>query len=50
MALLAAQITAGSTVAADFFAALEELRRLLASSGAPRKLRARLVYGADAAW
>jgi predicted AAA+ superfamily ATPase len=48
-ALLAAEIKAGSTIAADFFASLEELRRLLASSGAPRKLRARLVYGGDAA-
>ena len=49
MALLAAEIKAGSTIAADFFASLEELRRLLASSGALRKLRARLVYGGDAA-
>jgi predicted AAA+ superfamily ATPase len=48
-ALLAAEVKAGRTIAADFFASLDELRRLLASSGARRRVRTRLVYGGDAA-
>jgi predicted AAA+ superfamily ATPase len=49
MTLLAAEIKAGRTVAADFFASLDALRRMLASSGTPRTLRARLVYGGEGA-
>ncbi|HLA77469.1 MAG TPA: ATP-binding protein [Vicinamibacteria bacterium] len=48
-ALLAAEIKAGRTIASDFFASLDELRRLLGASGAWRGVRARLVYGGDAA-
>jgi predicted AAA+ superfamily ATPase len=47
--LLAAEIKAGRTIAADFFASLEELRSLLAVSRPPRSVRARLVYGGDTA-
>jgi hypothetical protein len=47
--LLAAEIKAGRTIAADFFASLEELQSLLAVSRQPRNVRARLVYGGDAA-
>ena len=46
---LAAEVKSGRTIASDFFAALEELRGLLASSQPPRSLRARLVYGGEAA-
>jgi predicted AAA+ superfamily ATPase len=46
--LVASEIKAGRTIAADFFASLEELRRLVTRSQAPRPLRARLVYGGDA--
>ena len=48
-ALLAAEIKAGRTIAGDFFASLDELRRLLGSSGVRRRVRTRLVYGGDAA-
>jgi len=47
--LLAAELKAGRTIAADFFASLEELQSLLAVSRPPRNVRARLVYGGDAA-
>jgi predicted AAA+ superfamily ATPase len=47
--LLAAEIKAGRTIAADFFASLDELQSLLAGSRPPRNVRARLVYGGDAA-
>jgi hypothetical protein len=47
--LLTAEVKAGATVAADFFASLNEFRRLLAASAGQRSVRARLVYGGDAA-
>jgi uncharacterized protein len=47
--LLAAEVKAGRTVAADFFSSLEELRSLLAASPSPRGVRTRLVYGGDTA-
>lgn len=48
-ALLAAEVKAGRTIAADFFRSLEELGDLVSASGTSRRLRARLVYGGDAA-
>jgi hypothetical protein len=45
--ILAAEIKAGRTIAADFFESLEELRSLLALARPPRNVRARLVYGGD---
>ena len=45
--LLAAEVKAGRTIAADFLRSLDELRRLLAASRPPRNARARLVYGGD---
>jgi predicted AAA+ superfamily ATPase len=45
--LLAAEVKAGRTVASDFFASLEELRRLVGAASPPCKVRARLVYGGD---
>jgi predicted AAA+ superfamily ATPase len=48
-ALLAAEVKAGRTIAADFFASIDGLRQLLGSSGVRRRVRARLVYGGDEA-
>jgi predicted AAA+ superfamily ATPase len=45
--ILATEIKAGRTIAADFFESLEELRSLLALAHPPRRLRTRLVYGGD---
>jgi predicted AAA+ superfamily ATPase len=47
--LLAAEIKAGQTIAADSFKSLDELSRLLAQYRLSRKVRARLVYGGNAA-
>ncbi len=47
--LLAAEVKSGRTIAADFLASLEELRRLLAAARPARSVRARLVYGGDSA-
>jgi predicted AAA+ superfamily ATPase len=46
--LLAAEVKSGRTIASDFFASLEDLRRLLAESRPRRDVRARLVYGGEA--
>lgn len=45
--ILAAEIKAGRTIAADFFESLDELRSLLALARPPRSVRARLVHGGD---
>jgi hypothetical protein len=47
--LLAAEVKAGQTVAADFFGSLEELRSLVQAATPARRLRRRLVYGGETA-
>ena len=47
--LLAAEVKAGQTIAADFFGSLEELRSLVLAATPARRLRRRLVYGGETA-
>ena len=47
--LLAAEVKAGQTVAADFFRSLEELQSLILAATPARRLRRRLVYGGETA-
>jgi hypothetical protein len=47
--LLAAEVKAGQTIAADFFGSLEELRGLVLAATPARRLRRRLVYGGETA-